>query len=310
MVEQREIEIFLTVGEELHFGRSAERLRVSVAMVSKTIKKLERAVGAALFDRTSRRVALTPIGRRLYDDLRPAYQQILDGIERAVAAGRGVDGLLRVGFIGTATAQFVLHVVESFHARHPACQVQIEETRYTDGFAPLLSDAVDLMLTAARAPGPDLSGGPILFHEPPMLAVSARHPFARRSSVSIEDLSRDKVLRPRGVPAELDALTTPTTTPTGKPIERGTEFGTIQELLALVGAGRGIFPVPTHASLYDGRPDVAYVPIRDGLPFEWRLTWRTSAETNRIRAFCQAACDFVATNANPLLSPVAGSATS
>ncbi|MFD0539990.1 LysR family transcriptional regulator [Actinomadura luteofluorescens] len=86
MVEQREIEIFLTVGEELHFGRSAERLRVSVAMVSKTIKKLERAVGAALFDRTSRRVALTPIGWRLYDDLRPAYQQILDGIERAVAA--------------------------------------------------------------------------------------------------------------------------------------------------------------------------------------------------------------------------------
>jgi DNA-binding transcriptional LysR family regulator len=102
-VERRDIEIFLMLGEELHFGRSAERLHVSVAMVSKAIKKLERAVGATLFDRSSRRVTLTPIGRRLYDDLRPAYQQILDGFERAVAAGRGVDGELRAGFIGPSS---------------------------------------------------------------------------------------------------------------------------------------------------------------------------------------------------------------
>ena len=87
-MEQRDIEIFLTLAEELHFGRTAERLHVSTARVSQTIKKLERRIGAALFERTSRQVALTPIGRRLDDDLRPAYQQIREGIDRAIASGR------------------------------------------------------------------------------------------------------------------------------------------------------------------------------------------------------------------------------
>ena len=66
------MEIFLTLADELHFGRAAQRLHVSTARVSQTIKKLERRIGASLFERTSRRVDLTPIGRRLGDELRPA----------------------------------------------------------------------------------------------------------------------------------------------------------------------------------------------------------------------------------------------
>jgi DNA-binding transcriptional LysR family regulator len=53
VVEQRDIEIFLTLAEELHFGRTAERLHVSTAGVSQTIKKLERRIGMTLFERTA-----------------------------------------------------------------------------------------------------------------------------------------------------------------------------------------------------------------------------------------------------------------
>lgn len=300
-MERREIETFLALAEELHFGRTAERLHVSVAMVSKSVKKLERAVGAPLFDRSSRRVALTPIGRRLYDDVQPAYRQLLDGFARAVAAGRGVEGVLRVGFLGTAVAQFVLQVAEEFRIRHPDCRVEITEARYADVAGLLAGDVVDVLLLASPVFDPELTAGPVLFSEPPVLAVSARHPFARRASVSLEDLARDKVLRPRAVPDEMDALSVPAATPAGRPIERGDDFATIQEMFALVGAGRGVFPVPTHAILYDARPDVVYVPMPDGLPYEWRLMWRTAGETNRIRAFAAAAGDFVAVNGNPLL---------
>jgi DNA-binding transcriptional LysR family regulator len=274
VVEQRDIEIFLTLAEELHFGRTAERLHVSTARVSQTIKKLERRIGAALFERTSRQVRLTPIGRRLDDDLRPAYQQIREGIDRAIASGRGVEGVLRVGFIGTAVGQFLHQAAETFHARYPACQVQIREARYSDFLELLRADEIDVMLVPVPVPvqEPDLACSPVLFREPSVLAVSARHPLARRASVSLEDLAADKVLRPRSLPDYMEESLIPRETPAGRPIERGPEFNTVQEMLSLVGAGKGIFPVPAHARSYDVRPDITYVPIRDGLPRERRLT--------------------------------------
>jgi hypothetical protein len=128
VVEQRDIEIFLTLAEELHFGRTAERLHLSTARVSQTIKKLERRIGAALFERTSRQVALTPIGRRLDDDLRPAYQQIRDGLNRAITAGRGVEGVLRAGFIGTAVGQFLYQAGENFPMRAPTTRGRTSPT--------------------------------------------------------------------------------------------------------------------------------------------------------------------------------------
>jgi DNA-binding transcriptional LysR family regulator len=63
-VELREIRTFLVLAEELHFGRTAERLRVTPSRVSQTIRTLERRVGGRLFDRTSRSVRLTPVGEQ------------------------------------------------------------------------------------------------------------------------------------------------------------------------------------------------------------------------------------------------------
>src|SRR5215813_9668202 len=186
-MEQRDIEIFLTLAEELHFGRTAERLHVSTARVSQTIKKLERRVGAPLFERTSRQVALTPIGRRLDDDLRPAYRQIREGVDRAIAAARGVEGVLRVGFIGTAVGQFLHQAGEIFHARHPACQVQIREARY--------SDFLELLRPGTHSPGaprwawktwpPTRSCGPVPYPTTWTRAWSpSKHPAASPSNAA------------------------------------------------------------------------------------------------------------------------------
>ncbi|WP_244941887.1 LysR family transcriptional regulator [Streptomyces rubrogriseus] len=342
MVERREIEIFLTVGEELHFGRSAERLHVSVAMVSKTVQKLERSVGAALFERTSRRVAFTAIGRRLFEDLKPAHQAVLDAFGRAMASGRGVDGVLRVGFLGTATAEFVVRAAELLRTRHPGCEVRLHESRFTDGTAPLRDDVIDVLLidnfaAPVSALAPEHSAGPVLFREAPMLAVSARHPLARREAVDVAELARYEVLRPRassegavgtstpgqaagrtapGQPArwrapegaeqlfagrQADAPSFPLGgAPGGRAAVRSTEFGSVQEMWALVGAGHGVFPVPTHASVYDARPDVAFVPVEGAPAYEWRLVWLAAADNNRIRAFSEAACDYVAAHPEPL----------
>ena len=297
-MEQREIEIFLAVAEELHFGRAGERLHVSTARVSQTIRKVEARVGGQLFDRTSRRVALTPIGRRLYDDLQPAHQQIQEGVARAVAAATGIRDTLRVGFVGASAGQFVLEVAGPFELEHPDIDVRIRENQFGEGLEILHSGTIDMLLAVLPIQGSrqsGLSNGDVIFSEDRLLAVSARHPFTKRSSVSLEDVSRDKLLKsPPAIPDYWDEMLAPSHTPEGRPIERGPTFATVQEMLALVGAGKGCYPVPTQASRYYVRPDVAYVPIHDAPPFEWRFIWPVAAETRRIRAFDRAALELAA----------------
>ena len=294
-MERREIEIFLTLADELHFGRTADRLAVSTARVSQTIARIERRFGVRLFDRTSRQVALTPVGRRLRDDLAPAFALVEAGIERAMAAGREVEGVLRVGFFRAAAARFVLEVAEAFQEAHPDCEVQIRENQLNDGLRLLRDDEVDVLFLMLPVEEPDLVAGPVLVREDRMLAVSARHPLVRKGAVTMDDLARDPVLTaPSELPAYVRDSVVPERTPSGAPIRRGPSFDTVGEMLSLVGAGKGIYPVPAHMQQYYARPDVAFLPI-DGAPdLEWAFTWRRATEARRIRAFNRAAADLVA----------------
>jgi len=291
-VELREIEIFLTLAEELHFGRTAERLHVSTARVSQAIRKLERQVGVPLFDRTSRQVSLTVAGTRLRDDLGPAHTRLRDGIERAIAFGREVRGVLHVGFISVLAGRFVHDVGELFTARYPGSRIEARENQWGDGFGRrLASGEIDVLLTLFPVREPDLRCGPVLFTEERLLAVSARHPFARRPSVTWEDVARDRVLDAPAVPDYWKATNAPTHTRDGRPVELGPSFGTIEEMLALVAAGRGVFAVSGQEARYYVRPDVVYVPIDDAPDCEWGLIWRADRETSRVRAFVELASE-------------------
>lgn len=125
-----------------------------------------------------------------------------------------------------------------------------------------------------------------------MIAVSTRHRFARRPSIAFADLAKARVLRsPPAIPDYLDQALAPRHTPDGRPTERGPTFATVQEMLALVGAGKGSYPVPAHAAQYYQHPDVAYVPIEDAPPYEWQFIWLTANQTSLIRTFDRTAAE-------------------
>ncbi|ONI87211.1 LysR family transcriptional regulator [Saccharothrix sp. ALI-22-I] len=278
-MERRDLEVFLTLAEELHFSRTAERLRVSQARVSQSVKQLERRIGAPLFERTSRRVALTPIGRRLRDDLAPAYQQIVDGITRAVEAARGT-ALLRVGFEAPAIADLITDVLDTFRARHPDSEVRVREAPFTDPFSLLRADEVDVLVTLFPVDEPDLTSGPVVFEEPLVLAVSDTHPFTRQKSVTLEDLARATVFK---------AAYWSDTTPTGAPIKRGRDLTTFQELLTAIANGEGVCPLGAHAVGYFTRPKIVFLPLVGAPRLAWGMVWRNAGETVRVREFAAAA---------------------
>lgn len=299
MLERYEVEAFLTLAEELHFGRTAERLHVSTARVSQTIARLERRIGVPLFHRTSRRVRLSPAGLELYGEVLPAWERIRSAVVRAVEAGRGLSGRLRVAFVGPAAGQLLAGVAQEFRERHPDCEVRLREAQLPEVMPWLREGAVDLALTCQSVRDDGVASGPVLVREARMLAVPAGHPFARRDAVSVEDLEGVTVLR---LPGSLTAAHD--RTPPGGlgglgglggvggiggigPL--GPEATTFNEALTLVGAGEGVFEVGAHARRYFARPDVAYVRLTDAEPVEWALVWPADGATARVRAFGEAA---------------------
>lgn len=289
-----EIETFLVLAEELHFGRTAERLRVTTGRVSQLTKKLERRVGAPLFERTSRVVRLTAIGRQLADDLRPLVAEMDQAVRRAIAAGRGISGQLRVAFLGEWTAPVLLRAVSLFNRRHPDCEVVVTEVQLSNSRASLLDGSVDLLI--ASFPFDGMANGPALLHERRMLAVAADHPLAGQASVSLEVLADHPVVQyPAVTSAAFKRDRTPERTPAGRPVPKGPSGNTFSELLTLVALGKGVLPVGEHTQRYYPRPDLAYVPIHDAPPIERGLVWLETNTTARIREFVRAATD-----ANPL----------
>ncbi|NEB41053.1 LysR family transcriptional regulator [Streptomyces sp. SID14515] len=290
-MELRDIEIFLTLAEELHFGRTAKRLHVSQARVSQSIAKQERRIGARLFARSSRRVELTPIGAQLREDLGAGYRRILDGTRAATAAARGTASTLTLGLHGPQP-QDQARVLNLFRSRHPEIQLRIQELNFTDPFGPLRDGSVDVATAWLPVREPDLTVGPLVIAEPLLLMVATGHPLASRDTVGMEDLG-DWTLpqSAQPIPEYWQQTLVPARTPSGRPIRRGPKVSTFQEIAAMVVAGEVICLVHGVAARYYPWPGLRYLRPYDAPLVSWALIWPTAGETGPVRDLARAVRD-------------------
>ncbi|XVV16041.1 LysR family transcriptional regulator [Actinoplanes sp. CA-131856] len=290
-MELRDVEIFLTLAEELHFGRTAERLHVSQARVSQSIKQQERRIGGARFERTSRSVRLTPLGERLRDRLAAGYREIMGGLEEATAAARGESGALSVGTYDTHHQGFQA-VLDLFRQRHPQCELRLPEVLPADPFQGLRSGRVDVAVLWLPVREPDFVVGPVMFTEALVLAVASDHPLAARDEAEMEVLGDYPVIRLDGpIPAYTWQAHTPAVTPSGRPVLPGPSVTTLAEALTAIGAGSAISPVGSFSAASRRRDDITFLPLTDGPVLEYAPVWRRGGETPLIRAFLRAATD-------------------
>jgi DNA-binding transcriptional LysR family regulator len=289
-VERQEIEAFLVLCEELHFGRTAKRLLVSPARVTQLIQKVERLVGAPLFERTSRGVVLTDLGRTFRQDLAPAHRAVQEAVRRAVASGRGIGGELRLGFLGTANCRQLVEIGREFEAEHPGATARVLlETEVSDHLRPLHEDRVDLMATLLPVDEPGLVVGPVIVRERLLMAMSANHPLAKRDRVSMEDLADQPVILTSSKDDDWTSFFIPPQTPSGRPIHRTHLVDTLQAGFVLLASGPAIGPIVTQFAMYNQHPGIAYRPIEDARVIESALVWPAAKENELIRAFARAA---------------------
>jgi DNA-binding transcriptional LysR family regulator len=287
----RDIEIFLTLAEELHFGRTAELLRVTPGRVTQSIKKQERQIGGPLFERTSRNVRLTPLGGQLRDDLLPHYQGLRDAMARAQQAARGTCGALTLGTMGPQ-AWMIHPIVDLFQARHPGAQLVHRDINPVNPLALLGSGEIDVAHVWLPVREPGLTIGPVTHTSNQVLVMAATHPFAQRDSICREDFAGLTFVAHRSpVPAYLEEVFQPFHTPSGRPVTRGPLTANWDDLLKAASAGQAVFATAAEAANFYPWPNLVYVPIRDAPPIRWAFVWRTADESLLIRALVEAVRD-------------------
>ncbi|MEU8899365.1 LysR family transcriptional regulator [Nocardia sp. NPDC048505] len=288
MLERLELEAFLALAEELHFGRTAERLHVTTSRISQTIAALERRIGAPLFERNSRRVLLTPLGKQLRDDLRPAYDQISASV-RAASQGGSVTQTITVGFSAPWCGNLLVRAAAAFQERYPNTAVGVEEIQLIDPLGRMRSGAVDLQLTEFPIREPDITTGPILFSEQRALMVPDSHPFATRESISVEEMADVTLvtLADDLVPRYWMDEYFPLRTPAGRPIAQGPATSFWPEVLVHVSQGAGVSTVSLRAREFHSRPGMAFVPFHDARPIDYGLMWPSARKNPLVDPFLE-----------------------
>src|SRR3954467_7850492 len=126
-MELSDFRAFVAVAEELHFGRAAGRIGMQQPPLSRLIQRVERELGVKLFERTNRRVELTPAGKVLLERGRRVIEQAELAINATQRAARGETGSWAVGFVGSATYGVLPEVLRTFRRRYPDVELVLYE---------------------------------------------------------------------------------------------------------------------------------------------------------------------------------------
>jgi len=284
-----QLRYFTVLAEELHFGRAAQRLAITQPPLSGAIKALEDALGAPLFERNSKRVALTPAGMAL----RAEAQQVLERMERAAAAVRaaadGLHGRLEIGTTGSMLYREPPRIVQRFKAAMPGVDVLLRELSTAQQLDELLRGQLDVGFVNAATVPPQLASL-ALADDHFVCCLPEHHPMATRRSVSLARLAHEPfVMFTREVaPANHDNVLAVFSQAGIHPrlVHAARQWLTV---IAMVAHGLGIALVP--ASLARSRiHGVVFVPLAH-LPTRTTalLVWRPNANNASLARFIEVA---------------------
>lgn len=278
-LETRQLRYFVTVAEELHFGRAAERLGMAQPPLSRAIRGLERQLGVTLLERHTRRVALTPAGETLLADARIALEAITAAGRRARNAGRTPPGI-RLALKADNDSGLLPAILDTYAAQEAAVPVDLVFCGFGEQAQAVRDGRADIALILCPFDDRGLDYEPLLT-EPFLIALSSSDPLAARSSLCLADLAGRRL--PGGEPADLG----PSASGTARDGER--TFSNLTEILRLVELGTMACFLPASIAQRYDRPEIAYRPVADAGQATLVLAWPEGSRSPALAAFVRAA---------------------
>jgi DNA-binding transcriptional LysR family regulator len=272
-MELRQVYAFVTTADEGHVGRAATRLHVTQPTLSRQIAALEQSLGVPLFDRTRRQLALTPAGEVFLTGARELVRRADELADTARRAHRGELGVLRVGFVQSATFAALPRLLSSFRAAWPSVRVEVRAMTTLHQLDALTDDRLDVGLLRPPVHAPDLRLHTVS-HDELCVALPGTHPLVSRPRVTLADLADEPFVlygRDSG-PAVHDTIVGFCRAAGFSPriVQEAVDVQTIVALVASnLGVSLLIAPTP-----HTDEAAVVYRPLVDDLPrWEMALAW-------------------------------------
>ncbi|MDJ0104985.1 LysR substrate-binding domain-containing protein [Rhodococcus erythropolis] len=188
-MEFRHLTAFITIAEELHFGRAAARLHMTQPSLSAQLQKLEKSLDVMLVARNSHEVKLTAAGREFEKQARLIVQQMDTAARIAKSTAAGRPGALNVGYNFPASRHVLPHVLAKVSKEHPDLVVSLWEKRTGPQLSALADGALDIALVYGRPHTAEFRHRRVLHRVPLVAVVGKDHAWAGRRGVPFAELA-------------------------------------------------------------------------------------------------------------------------
>ena len=283
-LDLRLVRYFTVVAEHRHFGRAAAELLIAQPSLSRQIARLERQLGARLFDRTPQGTALTAAGEVLL----PRARALLRSAATAAAETKAAAQPSRIT-IGHTPGIIVTPAVRLLRRQHPDAEVQTLFLGWNEPRAALLDHRVDAVVTRLPLETDGLLVT-ILYDEPRLLMVPADHRLAGKESVTLDDIADEPI--PRMPDPVWNAYWRIDPRPDGSPAPDGPLVEAIEDKNELIAAGQAVAIVPAGIhGVGSIRPDLTTIPLYGVEPSHVVLATRAVDRGRLVAAFRKAAAD-------------------
>ena len=281
-MELRQLRYFVTLAEELHFGRAAAREHIVQSALSQQVQRLERELGVRLLERSTHHVGLTAAGVVFLAEAR----QILAQVDRAAAVVRSAAGAaaaLRVGIIDSSYDSMpqILHEVQ---ARYPGLVIHQVEVGVPEQYQQLIEGRLDVGIGRAALAPPQVAS--LLFRQDPLgVLVPRDHRFAGLDAIPVTVLAEEPLLLAEEVRApEFNQFTVEMCRAAG--FTPAVYAGTVESIRAaadLVAQGRCLYCVPS--SCIAALPGTIWRPLTEPASYyPWSVLWRATEVSDHVRA--------------------------
>ena len=286
-MELRQLRYFVTLAEELHFGRAAAREHIVQSALSQQVQRLERELGVRLLERSTHQVSLTVAGAVFLAEAR----QILARVDRATAIARSATGAapaLRVGIID-ASYDSMPQILHEVQARYPGLAIHQIEAGVPEQYQQLVDGRLDVGIGRATYAPPQVTS--YLFRRDPLgVLVPSGHRFAALEGVPVAVLAEEPLLLAENAQAPefnqfvVEMCRSAGFTPT-------VFAGTVESIRAsadLVVQGRCVCCVPS--SCIAALPGTIWRPLMEpACHYPWSILWRAAEASDPVRAIVSCA---------------------